>query len=587
MNGRTKSKAFLIVSIFLLGMACSAAAGRTIYVDDDGPADFNNIQAAIDDANDGDTIIVADGIYTGEGNRDIDFLGKAILLRSENGPQNCIIDCQGSEDELHRGFYFHSGEDANSVLDGFTITNGYADPGGGGGINCFQSSPMISNCVIYGNMAPVRFFPGPFYGSFVFNNGGGIQFSRSSPIITNCYIVGNRVEGNGGGIHLYRSSPLICNCVIAGNIALHKGFGLGGAIHSNRSSPTIINCTVIENVAEERGGGIYCVYGGGGPIINSIFCRNIPDQIDTFLAGPVVTYSNVQGNWAGEGNIDVDPCFADVGYWDPNENLADPNDDFWIEGDYHLLPESACIDAGDPNYIAEPNATDLDGRPRVIGGRIDMGAYETPLPAVVRFMPNALSLTSQGKWITAFLWPPKGYNITDIEPNSIYLEKAIAPQQFWLSEKQEVVMARFIREEIQGILSVGEVKLNISGRLMDGMLFEGTDVIKVMYKGEGKPDKHVQASDPNPADRTTGISINADLSWTADIHVISHDVYFGASYPPPFRCNQTATIFDPGIMAYETTYYWRIDEINKWGTTSGEIWSFTTVPSPSIPPPPP
>ena len=70
----------------------------------------------------GVTVIVADGVYTGTGNRDIDFLGKAITVRSENGPNNCVIDCNGEG----RGFEFRSGEDANSVLAGFTITNSRA-----------------------------------------------------------------------------------------------------------------------------------------------------------------------------------------------------------------------------------------------------------------------------------------------------------------------------------------------------------------------------------------------------------------------------------------------------------------------------
>jgi hypothetical protein len=83
---------WLITLAFLLAIGFSTtAAAKTIYVDDDGPADFNNIQAAINDANDGDTIIAADGIYTGTGNRDIDFKGKAITVRSENGPADCNL----------------------------------------------------------------------------------------------------------------------------------------------------------------------------------------------------------------------------------------------------------------------------------------------------------------------------------------------------------------------------------------------------------------------------------------------------------------------------------------------------------------
>jgi hypothetical protein len=86
-----------------------------------------------------------------------------------------------------------------------------------------------------------------------------------------------------------------------------------------------------------------------------------------------------------------------------------------------------------------------------------------------------------------------------------------------------------------------------------------------------------QASNPHPVDGATGVSRNADLSWTAGSNYTSGDLYFGTNNPPPFVCNQKETIFEPGTMAYDTTYYWRIDEVNKWGVTSGEVWSFTTI----------
>jgi hypothetical protein len=100
------------------------------------------------------------------------------------------------------------------------------------------------------------------------------------------------------------------------------------------------------------------------------------DTSDEISGSAIVTYSDIQGGWPGQGNIDVEPCFVQLGYWDANSTPEDANDDYWIDGDHHLLANSPCIDAGDPEYIAGPNETDLDGNPRVIGGRIDMGAYE-------------------------------------------------------------------------------------------------------------------------------------------------------------------------------------------------------------------
>ena len=174
-----------VICLFLT-IPCQA---RVITVDDDETADFNNIQAAIDDSNDGDTIIVADGTYTGDGNRDIDFGGRAITVSSENGPNNCIIDCEGTYEDNHRGFYFHSGEDVNSVVEGFTITNGhgFVEPGPypswylGGAIYCISSGPTIKNCVITANKA---------------TQGGGIfAWGNSSPTIINCTISENTLRG--------------------------------------------------------------------------------------------------------------------------------------------------------------------------------------------------------------------------------------------------------------------------------------------------------------------------------------------------------------------------------------------------------
>jgi len=92
-----------------------------------------------------------------------------------------------------------------------------------------------------------------------------------------------------------------------------------------------------------------------------------------------------------------------------------------------------------------------------------------------------------------------------------------------------------------------------------------------------------QASNPSPADSASNISINTDLSWTAGSGATSHDVYFGTSSPGAFQGNQIATTFDPGTLNYDMTYYWRIDEINAAGTTTGNVWTFTTEAAPQPP----
>jgi len=134
------------------------AIGANIHV----PGDQATIQAGIDAAVNGDTVIVADGIWTGDGNRDLDFLGKNIVVRSANGPENCTIDCQGSKADPHRGFHLQSGEGRDAEIQGLTITNGHADMGGA--IRFQGAQVTIRGNIIIGN-----------YGA----NGGGIVRSQN------------------------------------------------------------------------------------------------------------------------------------------------------------------------------------------------------------------------------------------------------------------------------------------------------------------------------------------------------------------------------------------------------------------------
>jgi hypothetical protein len=89
-----------------------------------------------------------------------------------------------------------------------------------------------------------------------------------------------------------------------------------------------------------------------------------------------------------------------------------------------------------------------------------------------------------------------------------------------------------------------------------------------------------RASNPDPPHNATGVSLSSDLSWTSGSAATSHDVYFGTDSDPPFVTNQTTTTFSPGTMAGDTTYFWRIDERNAWGKTTGNLWTFTTTTTP-------
>jgi len=183
------------------------------------PKDYGTIQAAINAAGDTcEVVVVADGVYRGDGNRDIDFLGKSIMVRSENGPENCIIDCEGT----HRGFYFNRGEDHNSILEGFTVIDGFAD--WGGGIYCQQSSPTLNNCRVKGNEA---------------GRGGGLYNNNSHPILTCCSFESNLADW-GGGVYNDNSNPELDHCTFNENWADSQG---GGILNENFSRPIVSDLT--------------------------------------------------------------------------------------------------------------------------------------------------------------------------------------------------------------------------------------------------------------------------------------------------------------------------------------------------------
>ena len=180
---------FLIAS-FLVYAGAQAATIRV-------PGDQPTIQAGIVAAAEGDTVLVAPGTYTGEGNKNLVFGGVDRVLLSAAGAEATIIDCEGDG----RGLYFHNGETNAAVVEGFTIRNGNAHHGGG--ISCWDSAPTITNCTISENSA---------------DDGGGLCCVDSSPTITNCTISENSAAGEGGGLYCWgSSSPTITNCILWGD----------------------------------------------------------------------------------------------------------------------------------------------------------------------------------------------------------------------------------------------------------------------------------------------------------------------------------------------------------------------------------
>jgi hypothetical protein len=114
-----------VLSLFLIASSVLPVWSATYFVNPEGTGDFPTIQAAIDAAENEDVILLGDGIFAGDGNRDIEYKGKAITVCSESGnPEHCIIDCGGTPEDFHRGFYFQGSELPNARLEGVTIRNG-------------------------------------------------------------------------------------------------------------------------------------------------------------------------------------------------------------------------------------------------------------------------------------------------------------------------------------------------------------------------------------------------------------------------------------------------------------------------------
>ena len=377
----------------------------------------------------------------------------------------------------------------------------------GGGMNNYRSSPTLTNCIFSNNSAV------SWYG------GGMNNFAYCHPKLTNCAFSENYAGYAGGGIrNNAHCSSTLTNCVFSGNWTFYFG---GGMANNSYCSLMLINCMFSENKTFYSGGGVdsyrsnsltmtNCTFtANSAPYGNALACDSYrqrhPSSIRVtnciFWNGwdeiwnndgstITITYSDVRGSWAGEGNINTEPLFVEPAV-----------------GDYHLLPGSPCIDAGDNTAVpadttdldgdgntTEPIPWDLDGYPRIVGDWIDMGAYEYSfsIPVEVDIMPETLNLTSQGRWITCRILLPENHDVADIDPNSIRLDTngvlpggKIAADQMWFEE--QVAVAKFSRSEVQSTLEPQEeVELTLSGKLSDGTRFKGTDVIRVIDNSNKK-----------------------------------------------------------------------------------------------------
>jgi len=346
---------------------------------------FTTPQEAMDAASSGDEIWVAEGVY---GPKDLD--GTPVLVMADGiriyGGFAGGEDAYFLRDPAAHVTIFDGGGTAGhvivaadrTVIDGLTITGGRADgtrdEAAGGGIFVSSSSVTIQRCRIKGNFANM--------GGGIYNTGGVIvvidsslsgneavyggamENYQGSALIINTSFSENRSQQNGGAVSNYFSSPVFVNSVFSGN----KTTFSGSAVFNYEGSPVFTNCTLTGNQVI-NGVGTIGNLDADPTIINSLLWNNRPiDSSEITAIGSSVTvtvrYSNVQGGYAGSGNIDQPPVFMDDGSWNGN---------VWIEGDYHPASGSPLIDSGTSE--SAPNF-DMNGNFRPQGQSHDIGAFE-------------------------------------------------------------------------------------------------------------------------------------------------------------------------------------------------------------------
>jgi uncharacterized repeat protein (TIGR01451 family) len=250
---------------------------------------------------------------------------------------------------------------SSAMLERVAFVDNRANGGQGGGMHNYQGSLVIRQALFEANQAALGL-------------GGGMNNESSSPLLVNVTFRANLAD-HGGGLTNEASSPTLVNVLFSGNRAVENGGGMNS--HTN-SSPLLINTTFSGNAGKD-GGGLYN-YQSSATLVNCLLWGDIPREIqNAFFSTTTVTYSNIQGGYSGTGNLNLDPLFVA-----PLDAALSPTTD----GDYHVLPGSPVLDAGDNSAVPGGVLVDLDGKPRFIDlpaspdsgsglpPLVDMGAYE-------------------------------------------------------------------------------------------------------------------------------------------------------------------------------------------------------------------
>ena len=353
-------------------------------IGNDGPNFINNDENSYHVTSGGGTdgTAVLDGCTVTAGNAD------GILQDGRGGGMYNLVGSPMVANCSFTGNFALRGPGILNMLSSPTISNctfsSNAGADGGGIANLGGSSPLITNCTFSGNSTILgggMFNQGSsptvtdctFSGNTAEGGGGMANLGSSNPTITNCSFHGNSANGLGGGMFNQASSPTLVNCTFSGNTTANQG----GGMRNYNSSPTLANCTFIGNAAS-LGGGMFNAQNSSPTVTNCILWGNTGASFGGLA--PSVTYSNIEGGFAGTGNINADPLLVDA---DGRDNIPGNEDD-----NLRLSSGSPCIDAADNTGLPKGITTDLDGNPRFVDDPdttdtgngdppvVDMGAYE-------------------------------------------------------------------------------------------------------------------------------------------------------------------------------------------------------------------
>jgi hypothetical protein len=272
-----------------LAFACffSGAEARTWLVRPDGSGDAPTIQAAVDSSADDDVVELADGTFTGTGNRDIDLRDRSITVRSASGSADlCIVDCEGTPTEPHRGFVFGAVSKRGASLERVTVTGGCVsqEPWGSAVLCEGGSAPSILACVFRGNGGSAVGCieqAAPTIEECEFRNnsgerGGALRIRWARPVVRRCTFREDESEDTGGAVHSYVGRPVFDACTFVGNTS-----ALGGAIDVLVGNTlTCTGCLFLDNVAGRVGA------------INALICS-------TYVEECVFVGNQALESWAG------------------------------------------------------------------------------------------------------------------------------------------------------------------------------------------------------------------------------------------------------------------------------------------------